>query len=77
MGLSQGVLANLRVTEVMYHPVEPNAEYVELTNIGTQPVNLNLAGFTKGIDFTFPAMTRTLTPLSSTTAGMSASFTSR
>ena len=45
----------------MYHPADtgypddPNTEYIELTNIGTETINLNLARFTDGIDFTFPS----------------------
>jgi hypothetical protein len=48
------VLDNLRISEIMYHPTEPNAEYIELTNIGAETINLNLVRFTRGIDFTFP-----------------------
>ena len=48
------VAENLRITEIMYHPDDPNAEYVELQNIGTETINLNLVKFTNGIDFTFP-----------------------
>jgi len=50
---------NLRVTEIMYHPMDtndpndPNTEYIELKNIGSSSINLNLARFTKGVDFTF------------------------
>jgi hypothetical protein len=50
---------NLRITEVMYHPKDtgnpndPNTEYIELKNIGASAINLNLARFTKGVDFTF------------------------
>ncbi|MCJ7729107.1 MAG: lamin tail domain-containing protein, partial [Sedimentisphaerales bacterium] len=50
----------LRITELMYHPAEPNdpcQEYVELKNIGTTTLNLNLVKFTDGIGFTFPNMT--------------------
>ncbi|MFZ2147039.1 MAG: CotH kinase family protein, partial [Sedimentisphaerales bacterium] len=65
------VADNLRITEIMYHPLyisetprgkiaddanDPNEEYIELTNIGTETVNLNLAKFTNGIDFTFPSL---------------------
>jgi hypothetical protein len=45
----------------MYHPAntgdpnDPNTEYIELTNIGTQTINLNLVRFTDGVDFTFPS----------------------
>ena len=44
---------NLRVTEIMYHPAVPETEYIELKNIGTEPINLNLVEFTKGVDFIF------------------------
>lgn len=54
------LLNGLRITEIMYHPqdevVHPDAEFIELQNVG--PVDLNLTGvrFTQGIDYTFPAM---------------------
>jgi Lamin Tail Domain len=54
------VAENLRITEIMYHPQEtgdpsdPNEEFIELRNIGTETLNLNLVKFTNGIDFTFP-----------------------
>ena len=47
----------LRITEIMYHPQsqeDPNAEFIELKNIGAETLNLNLVSFTNGIDFTFP-----------------------
>jgi len=44
---------NLRISEIMYHPQDPNTEFIELTNIGTEAINLNLARFTAGIDFIF------------------------
>jgi hypothetical protein len=53
------VAENLRITEIMYHPLDtnapegPNEEYIELKNIGPSPINLNLVSFTNGIDFTF------------------------
>ena len=34
--------------------MDPNAEYIELTNIGDQAINLNQVQFTNGIDFIFP-----------------------
>jgi len=53
-----GALAeSLRVTEIMYHPrgaLDPNAEYIELQNVGPDAINLNLARFARGIDFVFP-----------------------
>ena len=53
------VADNLRITEIMYHPQEwppadPNAEFIELRNIGAETINLNLVKFTNGFDFTFP-----------------------
>jgi hypothetical protein len=50
------VKENLRITEIMYHPPDPNHEYIELKNIGSQQINLNWASFDNGIDFTFPSM---------------------
>ncbi|MHC4088052.1 MAG: LamG-like jellyroll fold domain-containing protein, partial [Planctomycetota bacterium] len=56
------VVENLRITEIMYHPRytgnlnDPNKEFIELKNIGTSTLNLNLVKFTEGIDFTFPDM---------------------
>jgi hypothetical protein len=62
------VLANLRISELMYHPSDPTQaeinvlnpdpvaedfEFIELKNIGGAAVNLNLVHFTDGIDFTF------------------------
>jgi hypothetical protein len=52
------VVNNLRITEIMYHPDgDPNAEYIELTNIGSTILKLDLVSFTNGIDFTFGAST--------------------
>lgn len=50
------VAESLRITEMMYHPADPNLEYVELQNMGTETLNLNLVAFTSGIDFTFPSL---------------------
>jgi hypothetical protein len=53
---------NLRITELMYHPKDtgdpndPNEEYIELANVGSEKVNLNLVRFTRGLDFVFPDM---------------------
>ena len=57
------VAAWLRISEIMYHPQDsgdpndPNTEYIELTNIGSEAVNLNLVRFSDGIDFTFTDIT--------------------
>ncbi len=56
------VAQSLRISEIMYHPQDtgdgndPNTEYIELTNIGAESINLNLVRFAKGIDFTFPSV---------------------
>ncbi len=50
------VAGNLRISEIMYHPIDPNLEYVELTNVGSETINLNLVRFNRGIDFTFPSV---------------------
>jgi hypothetical protein len=56
------VAENLRITEIMYHPADtddpndPNEEFIELKNIGSETINLNLARFTNGVDFTFPSL---------------------
>jgi len=57
------VAESLRITEIMYHPEDtadpndPNEEYIELKNIGGETINLNLAGFTNGVDFVFGNLT--------------------
>ncbi len=47
------VAENLRITEIMYNPIEPNEEFIELKNVANETINLNLVSFTNGIDFTF------------------------
>ncbi len=47
------VAAGLRISEIMYHPADPNTEFIELTNVAPEAVNLSLVRFAKGIDFTF------------------------
>ena len=46
---------SLRISELMYHPADPNTEYIELTNIGSANINLNLVRFSNGVEFTFPS----------------------
>ena len=46
------MLANLRLTEVMYHPSAAGVEYLELQNIGTQPITLTGSNFLDGQPFT-------------------------
>ncbi len=50
------VAQNLRISEVMYNPRTSNTEFIELKNIGSETVNLNMVSFTNGIDFTFPSI---------------------
>lgn len=47
---------NLRITEIMYNPQDPNAEFIELQNVGQNSINLNLVRFADGIRFTFPSI---------------------
>ena len=55
------VAQSLRVSEIMYHPLDtgnpndPNTEFIELTSIANQSVNLNLVRFIDGIDYAFPS----------------------
>jgi hypothetical protein len=55
------VAQGLRISEIMYHPADsgnpndPNTEFIELTNITDQSINLNLVRFTDGIDYVFPS----------------------
>ena len=46
------------INEIMYHPASENDlhEYIELFNTATGPIDLTGWKFTKGIDFTFPAI---------------------
>jgi hypothetical protein len=54
------IAESLRISEIMYHPPDtgnpddPNTEYIELVNIGAEPIDLNLVRFRDGIDFAFP-----------------------
>ena len=51
------VLESLRITEIMYHPVQfADAEFIEVRNVGNLPINLEGVEFTKGIEFEFPDM---------------------
>lgn len=55
------LLANLRLTELMYQPVAASSagdyEFIELQNIGTATLDLGGVRFTNGLDYTFPAGT--------------------
>jgi len=52
------------ITEIMYHPYHPvpgvediGAEYIELLNRGSEPVNLSGWRISNGVDFVFPNVT--------------------
>ncbi len=47
------IAESLRISELMYHPADPNTEFIEMQNIGTETINLSLVEFTKGVEFTF------------------------
>ena len=55
------VAESLRISEIMYHPLDaagaddPDTEYIELTNIGTETVDLALVRLADGIEFIFPS----------------------
>lgn len=52
------LMQNLRITEVMYDPAEGTLfEFIELQNIGTEPLELEGVRFVDGIQFVFPQMT--------------------
>ena len=49
------LLDGLRITEIMYHdPNGSNFDFIELQNIGDEPLDLNGVRFIDGIEFTFP-----------------------
>jgi hypothetical protein len=64
---TRAAIGNLAVTEINFNPLGPNAaelainpvfeakdfEFIELKNIGAQPIDLGGAKFTSGINFTF------------------------
>ena len=50
------VAESLRISEIMYHPADPNAEYVELTNIGVDTINVNLVTLANGIELVLPSV---------------------
>jgi hypothetical protein len=52
------LLDGLRITELMYHAPQGSAcDYVELQNVIDEPLDINGVRFSKGINFTFPALT--------------------
>jgi len=52
------ILEDLRITELMYHPVEDvEVEFLELLNTGSTDLDLTGVRISDGIDFEFPPMT--------------------
>jgi len=53
------VAESLRISEIMYHPQDagepddPNREYIELTNVGAETINLNQVRLCDGVEFAF------------------------
>jgi len=49
------LIQNLRISEIMSDPLDGSEfEFIELQNIGSQPLNLSGVRFSEGIRFTFP-----------------------
>ena len=47
----------LRITEIMYHPADGGAEFIELQNTGGDLIDITGVHFSDGIEFTFPGGT--------------------
>ncbi|MBN1804215.1 MAG: chitobiase/beta-hexosaminidase C-terminal domain-containing protein, partial [Sedimentisphaerales bacterium] len=49
--VDEELASSIRVTELMYHPAvaDVNTEFIELQNVGSETINLNLIEFTKGV----------------------------
>jgi hypothetical protein len=45
--------AALRITEFMYHPADGGAEFIELRNIGDNPLDVSGVYFSDGVDYAF------------------------
>ena len=53
-GGMHSLIAGLRISEIMYHPVNPKLEFLELTNIGQTVLNLKGVRFTGGVKAVLP-----------------------
>ena len=51
----EGSLEKLLITEVMYHPLRGDSEFLELKNTGATALDLSGVQISEGIRFTFPA----------------------
>ena len=54
--------ANLAVSEIHYHPDDGDAEFIEIQNVGTRPVDLRGVRLDFGARFTFPESAPLLEP---------------
>ncbi len=51
------IAESLRVSEIMYHPAaDPNSEFLELVNAGSESIDLALSSIDKGIDICFDSI---------------------
>jgi hypothetical protein len=60
--VAAGILADLRITELMYHPPQADPgvdsegfEFIELQNVGDETLDLSSVSFDKGVTFDFAA----------------------
>jgi hypothetical protein len=58
--IAAGILADLRITELMYHPPQVNSgvdsdlfEFIELKNVGDETLDLSSVSLTEGVTFNF------------------------
>lgn len=55
--VTQDMTGSLRISEIMPSPLAPDTDFIELTNIGSDPINLDRVRLSEAIDFIMPAMT--------------------
>jgi hypothetical protein len=51
---TEPVRNGLRITEIMYHPPDRAAEFIELQNVADEPLDLSGIRFAEGVEFVFP-----------------------
>ena len=56
-GIGAQLYANLVISELMYNPLPGGMEFIELRNIGAQPIDITGCIFTSGVDYSFPTGT--------------------
>ncbi|MDH7599586.1 MAG: lamin tail domain-containing protein [Sedimentisphaerales bacterium] len=52
-GIDQTLAQGLRITEIMYHPPDGDAEFLELSNIGSETLDLSGVRITGAVEYTF------------------------